>query len=314
VLGSGKVLIAGGSTNMGYEKTAELYDPATNTWSTAASMATARYSPTATVLDSGRVLVAGGEAGEPLVTATVELYVPATNIWSAAASMAIARSTHTSTLLGNGKVLVTGGAYETIGDDATAELYDVGGGGCPVEPVSTCFLAAKSILKVKSNTDPAKRKFGWKWNKGVPALGQGDFGDPMNASTLYELCIYDQSGGTPVLKMGASVAPDGLCGGNPCWSALGNSGWRYKNGVGNGNGITKASLKAGASGKSKVQVKGAGAFLPLPVPISGTEFFDQDTQVVVQLHSSSPVNCWSSTFGPASTKKNDGVQFKAVTP
>jgi hypothetical protein len=48
--------------------------------------------------------------------------------------------------------------------------------------------------------------------------------------------------------------------------------------------------------------------------VSGTQFFDQDTAVIVQLYSSSPANCWSSSFDTSSTKKNDGQEFKATTP
>ena len=106
--------------------------------------------------------------------------------------------------------------------------------------------------------------------------------------------------------MGATVGSGSM------WSALGSTGWGYKNSAGNAAGITKLSLKSGATGKSKVQVKGAGMSLPLPAPISGTEFFDQDTAVIVQLYSSSPANCWSSTFTAA--KKNDGTQFKTTAP
>ena len=115
-------------------------------------------------------------------------------------------------------------------------------------------------------------------------------------------------------KMGATVAPGGMCGTKPCWKAVSGKGWTYKNKAGNGEGITKAQLKGGDAGKPQAQVQAKGASLPMPAPISVAEFFDQDPAVIVQLHSSSPANCWSSTFDDQSTKKNDGVQFKATTP
>ena len=119
LLSSGKVLVAGGYRS-GSLASAELYDPATNTWSAAASLATARRQHTATLLSNGKVLVAGGYGGSNLASA--ELYDPATNTWSAAGSLATARYLHTATLLSNGKVLVAGGSGSS--NLASAELYD----------------------------------------------------------------------------------------------------------------------------------------------------------------------------------------------
>ena len=64
LLPDGRVLVAGGSNNInGVLASAELYDPAGNSWSSAGSLATGRYAHTATLLPGGRVLVAGGYNG-----------------------------------------------------------------------------------------------------------------------------------------------------------------------------------------------------------------------------------------------------------
>jgi hypothetical protein len=130
LLQSGKVLVAGGimpgaGPSGGFAATgAELYDPATGTWTATGSMTTARGGHTATLLTSGRVLVAGGDTltaatpqGNVTVTASAELYDPDTGTWTATGSMTTMRENHTATKLLLGRVLVVGG-------DTSAELYD----------------------------------------------------------------------------------------------------------------------------------------------------------------------------------------------
>ena len=77
-LSNGKVLAVGGGRYSGTVQaiaTADLYDPVTNTWSASIPMNTARGSHTATLLPSGKVLVAGGCDGV-VNFATAELYTP----------------------------------------------------------------------------------------------------------------------------------------------------------------------------------------------------------------------------------------------
>jgi len=78
------------------------------------SLATARSSQTATLLPSGKVLVAGGDDG-----GSCELYDPASGTWATTGSLIVPRGAHTATLLLTGKVLVAGGAGVS-----TTELYD----------------------------------------------------------------------------------------------------------------------------------------------------------------------------------------------
>ena len=104
---------------------AELYDPATNSWAAAGSLVTARYAHTATLLPNGDVLIAGGFSGAGDGSlASVEQYRPATNTWSAAGSLATARADHTAVLLPNSTVMFAGG-YDsaTVGYLPSAELY-----------------------------------------------------------------------------------------------------------------------------------------------------------------------------------------------
>jgi hypothetical protein len=85
-------------------------------------MAIARTGHTATLLNTGKVLVAGGPDN------SAELYDPATRLFTATGSMSKPRQFHSATLLNNsmlpnyGKVLIVGST------DATAELYDPAAG------------------------------------------------------------------------------------------------------------------------------------------------------------------------------------------
>jgi N-acetylneuraminic acid mutarotase len=99
---------------------AELYDPATNTWTAAAPMPGPRIKHTATLLPSGRVLVTGGNtvAGSNSATASTTVYDPVTDSWAPAASMGQPRARHVSVQLANGRVLVLGGGRPQ------PELYD----------------------------------------------------------------------------------------------------------------------------------------------------------------------------------------------
>lgn len=125
LLPSGKVLVTGGTGMMPGTPpfaSAELYDPATNTWSTVASMTTARRYHTATLMANGKVLVVGGTDGTYFLN-TVELYDPALNMWTPKAHLTTSRDFHSATLLPDGKVLVVGGRSDG-GLLASAEYYD----------------------------------------------------------------------------------------------------------------------------------------------------------------------------------------------
>ena len=131
LLPNGKVLVAGGSFFWGgtwvYLSSAELYDPATESWTATGTMTTARERPTATSLPNGMVLVAGGFATNGTLS-SAELYDPATEIWTATGGLSNARRWHTATLLPNGKVLVAGGGSNSTFPPTSlanvAELYD----------------------------------------------------------------------------------------------------------------------------------------------------------------------------------------------
>jgi len=128
LLPNGKVLIVGGGNWVGEHilSSAELYDPATEIFTTTGSMATGRTGSTATLLPSGKVLIAGGEGCCYYSMGSAELYDPATGTFSPTGNMETGRYLHSATLLPSGKVLISGGAIQSPWFMlASAELYDL---------------------------------------------------------------------------------------------------------------------------------------------------------------------------------------------
>jgi hypothetical protein len=126
LLSTGKVLVTGGSyfvvasNTSGTLATAELYDPASGTFSSTGSMESARAGHTATLLNTGKVIVTGGTD-----STTTELFDPTAGTFSPSGAMEIARGGHTATLLPDGTVLVAGGEDPHFGNVlALAEIYD----------------------------------------------------------------------------------------------------------------------------------------------------------------------------------------------
>jgi hypothetical protein len=80
---------------------------------------------TATLLSSGKVLVAGGGVATTgaIQTTGCEEYDPIRQTWGSYRSLNVARVLHTATLLLNGKVLAAGGGNSN-GILANAELFD----------------------------------------------------------------------------------------------------------------------------------------------------------------------------------------------
>jgi N-acetylneuraminic acid mutarotase len=128
----GRVLIIDG------KEQCELYNPESNTWSSAGSLPLGRFiNPQASLLTDGRVIVTGGtnlepespSGGQPIGPNmnNVEIYDPMKNQWTSVAPMNEARSHHISVILPNQKLLVAGGYRGGVASGTvplTAEIYD----------------------------------------------------------------------------------------------------------------------------------------------------------------------------------------------
>jgi Bacterial Ig-like domain (group 2)/Galactose oxidase, central domain len=131
---------------------------------------------TATLLNNGKVLIAGGYTGTGTPTATAELYDPVLGAFIPTSNMTSPHAGHTATLLNNGKVLIAGGS-DSSGPTASAELYDPTLGtfsstgnmkGPRLQPTATLLnngtvLITGGLTDVPQNTaeiyDPVSGKF-----------------------------------------------------------------------------------------------------------------------------------------------------------
>jgi len=153
LLPNGFVLVAGGSNVLapdflsflfGNTITTEIYDPATQTFAAGPAIASgAKAFHTATTLDNGRVVLAGGYSityvsgfAVAIISSNIDVFDPSTGTFliNPFRSMRRTRVAHSAALLADGRVLFAGGASDPIESSpviADAEIYD------PVADVST---------------------------------------------------------------------------------------------------------------------------------------------------------------------------------
>ncbi len=176
----GRVLIVGGTAlgplgprdpvtgqwPTGLLASAELWDPATGRFSATGRMATEREDATATLLDDGRVLVAGGvtwqHGGSETGLASAELYDPATGTFSPTGPMRYGRgichcgvtkpglSRPVAAKLVDGRVFVAGG--QVLGTDPNAsppgpyaDVYDPRSGTFSRSPTIPCDTSRSTV-------------------------------------------------------------------------------------------------------------------------------------------------------------------------
>jgi Kelch motif/Galactose oxidase, central domain len=126
---SGAVLVAGGYDNNGNVlASAEIYNPATGTWTNTASMNYPRAAFTATwrfnLLPYGTVFVTGGYSSNGEILATAEYFYNGT--WLMASPMDADRVYHTATLLPGNELLITGGNSSARPALPFSETYNEG--------------------------------------------------------------------------------------------------------------------------------------------------------------------------------------------
>ena len=183
----------------------------------------------------------------------------------------------------DGKIVVTG-STEPLGGVFVARYGSAGPLGCQAAP------KGHSSLNVRDREGVERDRLKWKW-KGSPA-SVSDFGDP-TTSTGYTMCVVDQSGGSPAVRMAWPTYTGG-------WSSI-LQGYEFERPYETGFPFDTATLTATTSGRGKIKIVASGEYLTPTLPLT--------TPVTVRLDRHDGEHCWEATFGTA--KKNTAGDFKA---
>src|SRR5256885_3790447 len=114
-------MVGGGNGSRGVLTSAELYDPATETFTPTGSLNTSRYVHTATLLNNGVVLIAGGTDNSGNALASAEQYDQSTQTPANLVSIAVIPATPTVPLDTAQRLIAIG----TFSDSSTQTLESV---------------------------------------------------------------------------------------------------------------------------------------------------------------------------------------------
>ncbi len=213
---------------------------------------------------------------------------------------------------GEESILVVTATSETAGaivDDGTVVLR-ADAVGCGATPRAGCVLAGKAVLSINEKK-AGKEKLKALLKNITTATTQSDFGDPVDGTTRYSACVYDQDdvlvGAMEIDRAGDS------CRDKPCWKAVSTKGYQYKDKDTTSHGVQRLLGKGGDPGKGTVQVKAknnakkgqTGLGTGTAAALAG------HMQATVQILTDD-ATCFEATM--TNVRKADGVSFVAKLP
>ena len=340
LLNNGTVLVVGGQQDSFGDglASAEIYNPMTDTFSTTTgNPTTTRTYHTATLLNNGQVLIAGGFTGGNQNSA--ELYNLVTGTFASTGNLITARAMHTATLLNDGTILMVGGQNNDFSTVlASAEIYNpttgtfaaagnlntaryghtatllndgtvliAGGFGSTYAPLSRAEIynpATKTFSLTGSLANARGISVGNLLNSGL-ALISGGFGatGPMTSAELYDP------------KAGAFASAGSLNTGrySPCATLLNNGSVLVSGGVGaDGNALASAEIYLPTTltpaGLNSISVSPASADIPVGqsqrLVATGT-YSDGSTQTLSSV-------TWTPVYPTVATISNDVTNSGSV--
>lgn len=261
-IASGKLLITERSM-VAASVRAALYDPATGLWTAAGGFALGREGHSATVLASGKVLIAGGMHNDPTTKfqslSDLAIFDPSLGTWSSAGTLLVARAYHGAALLKSGKLLFAGGTKWT-GSTQTqlvdAEVFDPATGTSATTASMPTPISVSTLVAL---------------NSGRVFAGSHVF-DPV-AATWSPVAASVHPAETTVLLGSGDLLTTTYCGEATDLYAESTGAWRSA-----GDLVTpRASHTATVLGPNTVLVAGGKGGVGCSITLSSAELFSQQS-------------------------------------
>ncbi len=165
---------------------------------------------------------------------------------------------------------------------------------CPPTLQPSCIPANRAKLFYVA-TKPGKEKLKIDWKKLASATLASNFGNPVEGTTSYAACIYDDGG---ALVEEFSVDAAGLqCAGRDCWKPRSVIGYKFKDSDASSKGITNLGIASGPALRGSVKLQGKNNALrgQTELPSGLALALLGQTAPTVQLHASDGI-CVGATL------------------